>query len=317
VVSCLSVAASATTPTPSFHGCLDNVSMALPYCDTRLSFDARAADLVSRLTIDEKVNTLAGQDAPNYCGAHAAAVPRVGLPAWRWLTEANTDVLGCVAGTSRCSTVFVGPEGIAASFNRTSWGLKGDVVSTELRVHNNAGDTDALSGFGPNINTVKDPRYGRNSELPGECPFLAGTYAVAYVRGMQQVSKTTGFVKMLAYLKHYTAYNKEAGRFSWGANVTDFAFGDSYLPQYKMGFVEGGASGAMCSYFAANGVPSCGSDWLMNQLVRTQWGRPDAVFMSDCSAVANFLKNGFATNDTSTSAKALNAGLDVYGPVYS
>lgn len=68
----------------------------------------------------------------------------------------------------------------------------------------------------------KDPRYGRNSELPGECPFLAGTYADHYTQGMQQVSEKTGFYKMLSYLKHYTAYNKEADRFSWKANVTDF-----------------------------------------------------------------------------------------------
>lgn len=95
--------------------------------------------------------------------------------------------------------------------------------------------------------------------------------------------------------------------------MTSFDFGDSYLPQYELAFRRGNASGAMCSYFAANGVPSCGSKWLLNDLVRSQWGRPDAVFMSDCSAVANFLKNGYATSDQDASAKALNAGLDLYG----
>jgi len=210
------------------------------YCDTKLSFEERAADLVGRLTIEEKVNTLAGNEPPHYCGALTTAVPRLGLPAWRWLTEANSNAAGCVkdaaTGLTRCSTVFVGPAGIAASFNRTSWWHKGDVISDQVRVHNNlgpgaqastpsaavgaamgasgpgqgGGSTVALSAFGPNINTVKDPRYGRNSELPGECPFLAGTYADAYTQGMQQVSNTTGFYKMLSYLKHYTAYNKEA-----------------------------------------------------------------------------------------------------------
>ena len=75
--------------------------------------------------------------------------------------------------------------------------------------------------------------------------------------------------------------------------MTDFDMFDSYLPQYKIAFTgKGMPSGAMCSYFAANGVPSCGSNFLMNEMVRTKWNRPDAVFMSDCSAVANFLKNG-------------------------
>ena len=169
----------------------------------------------------------------------------------------------------------------------------------------------ALSAFGPKINLVKDPRYGRNSELPGEDPFLSGSYATSYVQGMQQVSG--GQQKMLAYLKHYTAYSKEASRFTWVANVSDFDMWDSYLPQYAMGFQEGNASGAMCSYFAANGVPSCGSDFLMNQVVRGTWGRPDAVFMSDCSAVANMIKTGYAHDEQDASAKALNGGLDVYG----
>ena len=303
---------------PLYHGCLDNISTALPYCDHTLSYEARTEDVLKRLTIDEKVGLLSPHDAPNYCGAHASPVPSIGLPDWRWLTEANTQVAGCTSDGKRCSTVFVGPTGMAASFNRSSWYAKGDVISTEMRVHNNLNQAPgfggvALSGFGPNINCVKDPRYGRNSELPGECPFLSGSYAVAYTKGMQQVSAKTGHLKMLAYLKHYTAYNKESGRFTWKANVTTFDFWDSYLPQYEMAFKEGSTSGAMCSYFTANGVPSCGSDWLMNQLVRKAWGRPDAVFMSDCSAVANFEKNGFAVNDTDASAKALNGGLDVYG----
>eukprot|EP00729_Bicosta_minor_P012589 gene12589-23156_t len=354
LVAAIVATTSAPPPPPIYHGCDSNNSTSLPYCNTKLSFEvnlsspARATDLISRLSIDEKVNTLAGHEAPHYCGALTAGVPRIGLPGWRWLTEANSNVAGCSTDPDtkeqRCSTVFVGPEGIAASFNRTAWWQKGDVISDQVRIHNNVGGyaatatvgspttttteagqrkpgpgqggghTVALSAFGPNINTVKDPRYGRNSELPGECPFLAGTYADHYTQGMQQVSEKTGFYKMLSYLKHYTAYNKEADRFSWKANVTDFDMYDSYLPQYEIAFTgKGKPAGAMCSYFAANGVPSCGSTFLMNEMVRTKWNRSDAVFMSDCSAVANFMKNGYATNSTDASAKALNGGLDVYG----
>ena len=103
---------------------------------------------------------------------------------------------------------------------------------------------------------------GRNSEVPGEDPFLTGQYAISYTQGMQQVSSgPRPHLKMAAYMKHYTAYNVKAQRFTFRANVTQFDFWDSYLPQYKAGFEEGGSSGAMCSYFAPNGVSSCGNPW--------------------------------------------------------
>lgn len=92
------------------------------------------------------------------------------------------------SGVKACATTFIGPVGIGASFNRSSWWLKGDAISTEMRALNNYQGNLGLSGFGPNINLVKDPRYGRNSELPGEDPFLSGSYAVQYLRGMQQYS---------------------------------------------------------------------------------------------------------------------------------
>ena len=217
---------------PLYHGCLDNVSRALPYCDTRLGHEKRVDDILMRLTVDELVSLLS-PTRPPYCGCTTKSVERIGIPSYKWLTETNT----CAAGAGKQSTVFVGPLNMAASFNRSSWWMKGDVISSELRITNNRGTGEAgLTGFGPNINTIKDPRYGRNSELPSEDPFLSGQYAVHYVRGMQQVS--SGHLKMLSYLKHYTAYNVETNRFVFVANVTQFDFWDSYLPQYKMALTE-------------------------------------------------------------------------------
>ena len=126
---------------------------------------------------------------------------------------------------------------------------------------------------------VKDPRYGRNSELPGEDPVLTAEYAVAYVKGMQQVKTGKGgkpVLKMLSSLKHYTAYSVETSRFTFSANVTEFTLHDSNLPQYEAAFVDGKASGAMCSYFAPNGVSSCGNEYLLNDRIRSAWARPDA-----------------------------------------
>lgn len=105
-----------------------------------------------------------------------------------------------------------------------------------------------------------------------------------------------------------------------------FDMWDSYLPQYELAFTDGQAAGAMCrlvcclalgslqkSYFAPNGTSSCGNNWLMNGVIRSDFGRPDAVVMSDCSAVANMEKNGMASGPEDASAKALNAGLNIYG----
>ena len=145
---------------------------------------------------------------------------------------------------------------------------------------------------------------------------LTAEYATSYVGGMQQIKTGKNgkpYLKMLSYLKHYTAYSVETSRFTFSANVTNFTLHDSNLPQYEAAFTRGGASGAMCSYFAPNGVSSCGNEYLMNYLIREKWERPDAVVMSDCSAVGNMMKNVMHLNQTQASAQAMNAGLDVYG----
>ena len=331
--------------TGGFAGCALPTATALPYCDPKLSDEARVADLLQRLTLEEKISILSPTANP-FCAIHTPAIPRLGFPPYKWLTEVNSDVqASCSGAPSRCPTVFIGPTGIGASFNRTSWWMKGDSISDELRALQNAQKSLGLSGFGPNINLVsrvraparphggvlfrppagkelscrlatqlfpnkdasetyqlisklarqvKDPRYGRNSEVPSEDPFHSGSYAVSYLRGMQQMSSAPRpRMKMLAYVKHYTAYNVEASRFTFVANVSQFTMFDSYLPQYEMAFKEGQASGAMCSYFAPNGVSLCGNAWLLNGMLRGAapgWARPDAVVESDCSAVVNMIK---------------------------
>jgi hypothetical protein len=168
--------------TPLYHGCIDASAQALPYCNESLPHAARVEDVISRLNISEKIGLLSPHDPPNYCGCLTAAVPRIGLPEWKWLTEANTDVgIQCVE-PGACPTVFVrhrgaegacgaspshspssiltshpcvcmcqvGPLGVAASFNRSLWWAKGDVLSTELRALNNLGISGtALSGLYP------------------------------------------------------------------------------------------------------------------------------------------------------------------------
>ena len=173
-------------------------------------------DILGRLNLTEKI-ALGSPTHNPFCECHTTPIPSAGLPDYKWLTEVNSCVDTACAGAGRCPTTFVGPNNMAASFNRSSWWLKGDVISTDMRALNNAGSgTVGLTGYGPNINVVKDPRYGRNSELPGEDPVLTGEYAKNYVQGMQQwLPGPDGqkYLKMLASLKHYTAYSVETNRF--------------------------------------------------------------------------------------------------------
>ena len=210
--------------------------------------------------------------------------------------------------------------GMAASFNRSLWRHKGLVLGAEIRAFNNlrwhrdAGGTVTerigLTGFGPNINIARDPRFGRSSELPGEDPTLSGVYAEEMVLGMQH-RDANGYPMMLAYLKHFTAYSTETNRGHDDYNISAYDLFDTYLPQYERAFTRANASGAMCSYNAVNGHPSCANDYVLNTLLRAQWA-PHAIVTSDCGAVANLRGAPVqAPSDAAAAAWALNNGTDI------
>ena len=200
------------TPVPNGHGCTTPASQKMPYCNPETGIEERINDLVSRLTLEEKIAMISPQPAlGGTCACHTAGVARLGVPNYMWLVETNTAVASACMEESKCATTFSGPMGMGASFNRTSWYMKGSVIGTEMRAFSNANwhrgtspvDLIYLTGYGPNINIARDPRFGRNSELPGEDPLLSGTYAAQMVSGMQQVDKN-GHPKMIALLKHFT-----------------------------------------------------------------------------------------------------------------
>lgn len=128
-------------PGPEFHGCDTPAAESLPFCDPSLPHAARVADMVERLTMDEKIALLSPTRRP-YCACHTAPIARVGMPRYKWLTEVNSCVNTNCLGEGQCPTTFVGPTGMAASFNRTSWFLKGDVISTDMRAANNDQGSD-------------------------------------------------------------------------------------------------------------------------------------------------------------------------------
>jgi hypothetical protein len=202
---------------PAYHGC-DTVATGSnhSWCNHTIPHHTRVELLLKAMTLSEKVSLLTpnASISHNTCNDHTLGAPRLGLGHYMWLDETNTAASSACLGPGHCATTFPGPLGVGASFNRSSWNLKGGVLGTEVRAlnniawHRNAGGTYSemigLTGFGPNINNPRDPRFGRLSELPGEDPFHSGQYASAMVRGMQK-EDANGHPKMIAFLKHFTA----------------------------------------------------------------------------------------------------------------
>ena len=304
---------------PHYWGCQDDISRSLPYCNGSLSIDERINDLVRRLTIKELVSTLSPKQGFGHtCETHTSGVSRIGFPPYMWLTETNTAVASACF-QNKCATQFAGPMSMASSFNRTSWYLKGSVFGTEQRALSNLnwyrgawnGSFIGLTAYGPNINQQRDPRFGRSSELPGEDPFVAGEYAKHMVLGMQE-QDSRGYPKVLAYLKHFTAYSRETNRGYDTYNISLYDLYDTYLSQYEKAMVEGKATGVMCSYNGINGHPSCANGYLLNTILRQQWGRPDAHVTTDCGAVANLLHEPVtAPENVTAAAYALLNGTDL------
>ncbi|GAB5353678.1 hypothetical protein AAMO2058_000054800 [Amorphochlora amoebiformis] len=307
--------------TPNYQACVDagvdDRGIPFPFCDPGRSVDERVEDLISRMTLREKISNLSPTNGYNECDTSTQGVPRLGVPRWMWLVEINTGAASSCLKEGQCSTVFASPGGLAASFNRTSWRLKGRVISTEMRAYSNANwhrgvgpkEYIGTTGYGPNINIVRDPRFGRNGELPSEDPLLSGEYAVEFTRGCQEEDKN-GHPRLINLLKHFTAYSRETNRGHDSYNISQFDLWDTYLPQYQRAFNKANASGVMCSYNAINGVPSCINNYLLNDVIRS-WNAK-AVVTTDCGAVSNLMGEPVnASSFAQAAAFTINGGTDI------
>jgi beta-glucosidase len=273
------------------------------FLDPDLSTEARAADLVGRLTLQEKV--LQMQNA-------APPIARLDIPAYDWWNEA----LHGVARAGR-ATVFPQAIGLAATWDSSLMQEIADTISTEARAkyneaeHNgNYGRYYGLTFWSPNINIFRDPRWGRGQETYGEDPFLTSRMAVAFIQGMQ--GNDPHYLKTVATPKHFAVHSgPEPSRHGFDVHPSARDLEETYLPAFRSSVIEGQADSVMCAYNRVNGAPACTSAMLLQDHLRKAW-KFQGYVVSDCGAVDDVVHgHKYKPSMAEAAAAAVKAGTDL------
>jgi len=271
------------------------------YLNTSLSPEKRAADLVHRMTVEEKVTQLVNQ---------SRAIPRLNVPDYDWWSEA-------LHGVARDGTTeFPEPVGLAATFDPDSIHRMAIAISTEGRIKYVQGMRDGhsdifegLDFWAPNINIFRDPRWGRGQETYGEDPFLTARMGVAFVTGMQ--GDDPKYYRVISTPKHYAVHSgPEPTRHTADVIVSKHDELDTYLPAFRATVTEAKADSVMCAYNSINGQPACVNQFLLQDQLRGKWNFQGYV-VSDCDAVVNiFRDHHFTKTQPEASALAIQRGMD-------
>ncbi len=273
------------------------------YLNPELGPEARASDLVRRMTLEEKVSQM--QDV-------APAIPRLGVPAYNWWNEALHGV-----ARNGIATNFPQSIGLAATWDTGLMRRIADVIAVEGRAKYNEairnGDHSRFAGltfWSPNINIFRDPRWGRGMETFGEDPFLTGRMGVQFVEGLQ--GDNPKYLELAATPKHFAVHSgPEPLRHGFNVDVTPHDLEDTYLPAFRAAIVEAHADSIMCAYNAIDGAPACANAMLLQQHLRADWGFNGYV-VSDCDAIADIVHgHHFAASQEQGDAEAVKAGTDL------
>src|SRR4051812_6876368 len=251
------------------------------YKDLNRSFEERATDLVSHMTLEEKVSQL-GNSAP--------AIARLDVPQYDWWNEALHGVARAGA-----ATVFPQAIGLAATFDPKLMNDIATVISDEARAKNNEflrrnqrARYQGLTFWSPNINIFRDPRWGRGQETYGEDPFLTSRMGVALVKGLQGPADAR-YRKLLACAKHYAVHSgPEWSRHNLNLNnVSNRDLWETYLPAFKSLVIDADVREVMCAYQRLDDEPCCSNTRLLQTILRNKWGFKYLV-VSDCGAITDF-----------------------------
>ena len=286
---------------------LTATAQTLPYQNPELSPKERAAELCSRLTLEEKAKLMMNG---------SPAIPRLGIRPFEWWSEALHGV-----GRNGYATVFPSCIGMAASFDDALLERIYTAVSDEARAKDNqqrksgtVSRYQGLSFWTPNINIFRDPRWGRGQETYGEDPYMNSRMGMAVVRGLQG-SEGQKYLKLYACAKHFAVHSgPEKTRHHFDIeNLSPRDLWETYLPAFKDLVQKANVREVMCAYQRFEGQPCCGSTRLLQQILRDEWGFKGLV-VSDCGAISDFWqpgRHGVSADAASASAKGVISGTDV------
>jgi beta-glucosidase len=292
VFLCVATTLSAQTPSAS-----------TPYLDPALPTAQRVDDLVSRMTLEEKISQMQN-DAP--------AIPRLHVAAYNWWNEGLHGV-----ARSGYATVFPQAIGLAASWDTDLIHQVADTISTEARAKYNQAQREGndsiyygLTFWSPNINIVRDPRWGRGQETYGEDPFLTGRIGASFVEGLQ--GSDPRYLKVVATAKHFAVHSgPESERHAFDAVITPHDLADTYLPAFRSLVVDAHVDSIMCAYNSVDGVPACANKMLLQQTLHDEW-QFNGYVVSDCAAITDVAAgHKFAPDLAHAAAVSVQAGTDL------
>jgi beta-glucosidase len=276
--------------------------LAQPFRNAALPAAVRVNDLLSRLTLEEKVSLL---------GYRSKAVDRLSIPAYNWWNEG-------LHGVARAgeATVFPQAIGMAATFDNGLLRQVADAISTEARAKYNLATAIGrreqymgLTFWSPNINIFRDPRWGRGQETYGEDPFLTSAMGTAFVLGIQ--GNDPHYLKASACAKHFVVHSgPEADRHTFDAIVDEKDLRETYLYSFKK-LVDAGVESVMCAYNRVNGEPCCTGPTLLHHVLLDEWHFKGHI-VTDCGALDDvFERHKTLPGPVETAAAAIRAGVDL------
>ena len=286
-----------------FAGTLSLQAQNRPWEDTSIPRSERIESLIQAMTVEEKIDQLVNG---------APGIDRLGVLPYDWWNEA----LHGVARTGR-ATVFPQAIGMAATFDEDLLLRVSTAISDEARAkfnvaqaNGNYGKYAGLTFWTPNINIFRDPRWGRGQETYGEDPYLTSRLGMAFVRGLQ--GDNPEYLKTAACAKHYAVHSgPEALRHEFDAIPTQRDLYETYLPAFEALVREAKVEAVMGAYNRVYGDPACASPFLLDTLLKQQWGFNGHI-VSDCGALRDFYTKHMVVNTPEAAAAlAANAGLNV------
>ena len=273
------------------------------YRNPSLPIVQRVDDLVGRMTLAEKVSQMRN---------NAVAIPRFDIPDYEWCSEG-------LHGVARAghATVFPQAIGMAATWDESLVHEEADIISTEARAKYEVAQKEGnhniffgLTFWSPNINILRDPRWGRGQETYGEDPYLTSRLGVAFVTGLQ--GDDPGYLKVVSTPKHFAVHSgPESERHRFNVNVSPHDLEDTYLPAFRATVMEAHAASVMCAYNSIDGEPACANTMLLQETLRHAWNFQGYV-VSDCWAVRDMVDGHKYTASAEQAAViAVRAGTDL------